>query len=204
MRRSSRTHGRPQRAVDPALPAATTIMAPVPAATLEGVAAARPRGQRVGCSMWVSGRARRWATRPPRPVVTAGGAAPHSPGGEVGAGQLTGARAPGGRSRGPDRGAIVLIRGPNAWRALCLLSALAASACASPAAPANRGAPAADGPAVAASVPSTAAPPAAPLPKIRSAWATDTASELPLPVGIEAGLFAKHGLDVSAERIAGG
>jgi NitT/TauT family transport system substrate-binding protein len=97
-----------------------------------------------------------------------------------------------------------MIRGSNAWRALCLLSALSASACASPAAPASRSAPAAEGPAVTSNVASTAAPPAAPLPKIRSAWATDTASELPLQVGIEAGLFAQHGLDVSAERIAGG
>src|SRR5262245_16729567 len=95
------------------------------------------------------------------------------------------------------------MRRPNARRFLCLLFVLLASACASPAAPASRSAPAADGPAVASNAASTA-PPAAPLPKIRSAWATDTASELPVQLGIEAGLFAKYGLDVSAERIAGG
>src|SRR4051812_21756100 len=80
-----------------------------------------------------------------------------------------------------------------------LMSCAAPAASHAPARP-----PAASSPAVASGAAVEAAPPAARLPKIRSAWATDTASELPLQVGIEAGLFTQHGLEVSAERIAGG
>jgi len=99
------------------------------------------------------------------------------------------------------------MRGPNAGQALCLLSALLAGACAAPAAPAPPAAPAAAGPATSSTGAAAAAAPtaaAAARLKIRAAWGTDTASELPLQVGIEAGLFAEQGLEVSAERIAGG
>jgi ABC-type nitrate/sulfonate/bicarbonate transport system substrate-binding protein len=79
-----------------------------------------------------------------------------------------------------------------------LLITLAFAACgptANPAAPAA--------PPVQASAPA-AAPAPPPLPRVRVAYASDSPAELPAQVGYEAGLFAKHGLDVSVERIAGG
>ncbi len=89
---------------------------------------------------------------------------------------------------------------------LVLLATLLVGACApAPAAPAASAPALASAPA-ASSAPAAAATstPAASLPKIRAAWASDTAAELPLQVANEAGLFAKYGLDVSADRIAGG
>src|SRR5581483_8187001 len=99
------------------------------------------------------------------------------------------------------------------WLNLALLVLVAAlllggctSAPATPAASAPAKAPAsapASGAASGAAAAPTSAPVAA-LPKVRAAWASDTAAELPLQVANEAGLFPKYGLDVSAERIAGG
>src|SRR4051812_19696164 len=80
-----------------------------------------------------------------------------------------------------------------------LVIALALAACgpaASPAAPAA--AP------VAVSAPAGGPAPPPPLPQVRVAYASDSPAELPAQVAYEAGLFAKHGLDVSVERIAGG
>src|SRR6185436_8801186 len=80
-----------------------------------------------------------------------------------------------------------------------LLLTLALAACgptASPAAPAATP--------LAASAPAAAPAPPPPLPHVRVAYASDSPAELPAQVAYEAGLFAKHGLDVSVERIAGG
>jgi NitT/TauT family transport system substrate-binding protein len=75
--------------------------------------------------------------------------------------------------------------------------ALALAAC-GPAASPPTPAPAAAGvPAAAVAVPQA-------LPRVRVAYASDSPAELPAQVASEAGLFAKHGLDVSVERIAGG
>src|SRR5438067_890371 len=97
-----------------------------------------------------------------------------------------------------------MMRWPNPGRALPLLAALLVGACApAPATPAGSGpAPASKPPAASAPAPTSA--PAASLPKVRAAWTSDAAAELPLQVANEAGLFAEQGLDVSAERIAGG
>jgi NitT/TauT family transport system substrate-binding protein len=54
------------------------------------------------------------------------------------------------------------------------------------------------------SAPAAAPAPPPPLPRVRVAYASDSPAELPAQVAHEAGLFAKHGLDVSVERIAGG
>ena len=54
----------------------------------------------------------------------------------------------------------------------------------------------------AANAPGASAP--APRVRLRSAYTSESASELPLLVTHEAGLFAEQGLDVAVERIAGG
>ena len=92
--------------------------------------------------------------------------------------------------------------------ALAALVVLLVTACgptsggSAPAQPAAS-APAASAPAAPVAQNSAPAPVAA-LPKVRAAWTSDTAAELPLQVAREAGLFEQYGLDVSADRLAGG
>ncbi len=88
-----------------------------------------------------------------------------------------------------------------------ILAALVAG-CAAPASQAPGAPPGAPatGPgagAPAASAPAAASQPAA-LPRVRAAYTAEAASELPLWVANEAGLFKEYGLDVAVERIAGG
>ncbi len=82
---------------------------------------------------------------------------------------------------------------------LALLGVLGMVGCA-PAPTASRPA---VGPAEASSA-TTTAPSAAPLPRVRVAYASDSSAELPAQVAHDADLFSKHGLDVSVERIGGG
>jgi NitT/TauT family transport system substrate-binding protein len=101
-----------------------------------------------------------------------------------------------------------MLRWSKPGGALAALVVLLVTACgptsggSAPAKPAAS-APAASVPAAPAAQNSAPAPVAA-LPKVRAAWTSDTAAELPLQVAREAGLFEQYGLDVSADRLAGG
>src|SRR5438105_11937366 len=89
---------------------------------------------------------------------------------------------------------------PPSARGLCCLALAAlalgcASAGSAPRAPV----------AASESGPSAAAPAPAPPPlRLRAAYTSETAAEIPLWLANDTGLFAQHGLDVAMERVAGG
>src|SRR5438094_8596514 len=94
------------------------------------------------------------------------------------------------------------MRGSAPWRWIVLAALLLATACA----PRSSGA-GADGSGTAGAAPApTAAPaPAAPTPqKVTIAYSSVSGDFLPLWVTVEAGLFAKHGVDAEVTYIASG
>jgi NitT/TauT family transport system substrate-binding protein len=87
---------------------------------------------------------------------------------------------------------------------LTFVALLLSAACAPPPAAPTSPRPSSAAPGEAAARPPEPATSAPPRVTVRSAYTSESASELTLQVAHEANLFAKYGLDVTVERIAGG